>query len=170
MFKFARLAFLPFASSRNKALVELHQLEVAMPAVRIVQTIAVMLVSFFLSAQHSILARGRNEAVQLDNRAQELKEAGRYTDAELLYKRALSIEEKESGPNHLYNFTATLNNLAVLYADQGRYADALALHEQSLAIIGESAWSQSSRRCAAIEQSGFPVPKARSLRRCGATV
>src|SRR5205085_593765 len=49
----------------------------------------------------------------LDDRAQ-------YTEAELLYQRALAIGEKALGPEHP-NLAIRLNNLAQLYVNQGRY-------------------------------------------------
>jgi tetratricopeptide (TPR) repeat protein len=58
---------------------------------------------------------------------------GRYADAEPLYKRSLTIREKEPGPDHR-DVAASLNSLALLYRDQGRYTDAEALYKRSLAI------------------------------------
>jgi esterase/lipase superfamily enzyme len=63
---------------------------------------------------------------------------GRYTDAEILYKRSLKIREKALGPDHP-NVATSLHNLAVLYHDQGRYADAELLYKRAEAGTGLSA-------------------------------
>jgi len=57
------------------------------------------------------------------------KDQDRYTDAEPLNKRALSIREKALGPGHI-NVAATLNNLADLYDLQGRYCEMEGLYRQ----------------------------------------
>jgi tetratricopeptide (TPR) repeat protein len=69
----------------------------------------------------------------LHKHAIELYNAGRYSDAEPLYKRALAIHEKALGPDHP-DVATSLNNLAALYNSQGRYADAEPLLKRSLAI------------------------------------
>ncbi len=51
------------------------------------------------------------------------REQGRFTEAEPLLKRALSIREKALGPAHP-DVIQSLNNLAGLYHDQGRTAEA----------------------------------------------
>ena len=48
---------------------------------------------------------------------------GCYALAERLQKRALNIQEKALGPDHLH-VGVTLNNLALTYWHRGRYADA----------------------------------------------
>ena len=48
---------------------------------------------------------------------------GRYADAEPLFKRALAIQEKALGPDHL-DVANSLNNLAKDYWERGRYEDA----------------------------------------------
>ena len=56
------------------------QLEIAVPAVKIVQIIAALLIGFLLSVQHSALAQSAKEASQLSSRATELLNGGRYTE------------------------------------------------------------------------------------------
>jgi tetratricopeptide (TPR) repeat protein len=88
---------------------------------------------FFLSFQHSALAQSAKEASQLNNRAVELSNSGRYSEAEPIFKRALAIREKTLGPNHP-DVATTLSYLALLYHDHGRDADAEPLFKRSLAI------------------------------------
>ena len=77
--------------------------------------------------------QGLFEASDLNKRAIEFDNAGRYSEAEALYKRSLAIREKALGPDHP-EVAASLNNLASLYAKQGRYAEAEPLYKRSLAI------------------------------------
>jgi hypothetical protein len=58
---------------------------------------------------------------------------GRYADAEPLYKRALTTNERTYGPGHLIVATS-LGGVADLYRIRGRYADAEPLDKRSLAI------------------------------------
>ena len=74
-----------------------------------------------------------NYATSLNALAVLYKNQARYADAEPLYKRALAIYEKASGPNHP-SVAVALNNLALLYETQGRYADAEPLFKRALAI------------------------------------
>jgi tetratricopeptide (TPR) repeat protein len=75
-------------------------------------------------------------AAKLNDQAELFKEAGRYADAEPLYKRALAIWEKALGPDHP-DVAQSLNNLADLYSAQGRYADAEPLYKRALASTPE---------------------------------
>jgi tetratricopeptide (TPR) repeat protein len=56
-----------------------------------------------------------------------------YNEAKPLYERALAIDEREFGPEHLRT-TTSLNNLAGLLRDQHDYAAARPLYERALAI------------------------------------
>ena len=85
-----------------------------MPAVKTVKIIAALLIGFFLSVPHAALAQGLFEASDLNERAIKLGNAGRYSEAEPLYKQSLAIREKVLGPNHP-DVAASLNNLAELY-------------------------------------------------------
>jgi CHAT domain-containing protein/tetratricopeptide (TPR) repeat protein len=58
---------------------------------------------------------------------------GRYTEAEPLMKRALTIAETALGPDHP-DVGSDLNILARLYRNQGRYAEAEPLMKRALAI------------------------------------
>jgi tetratricopeptide (TPR) repeat protein len=68
-----------------------------------------------------------------NNLASVYQDLGKYADAEVIFKRALTIKEKALGPNHP-DVATNLDNLAVLYSDQGRYADAEPLSKRALAI------------------------------------
>ncbi len=57
----------------------------------------------------------------------------RFSDAESFAVRALRIEEKEHGADHLYTARA-LNFLGVIYHGLGRYKDAVAAHSRALTI------------------------------------
>jgi tetratricopeptide (TPR) repeat protein len=59
---------------------------------------------------------------------------GKYNEAEPLYKRSLSIREKQLGENHP-DVAHSLNNLAVLYYSQGKYNEAEPLYKRSLSIV-----------------------------------
>jgi tetratricopeptide (TPR) repeat protein len=58
---------------------------------------------------------------------------GKYNEAEPLYRRSLSIREKQLGENHP-DFAQSLNNLADLYYSQGKYEEAELLYRRSLSI------------------------------------
>lgn len=62
-------------------------------------------------------------AATLNNLAALYRNQGRYAEAEPLFKRAVSIDEKALGPDHI-DVAADLNNLALLYDLQGKYDDA----------------------------------------------
>ncbi len=79
-------------------------------------------------------------ALRLSEAANLLNAAGNYlcfhalyVIAEPLFKRALSIREQQSGPEHPYTAT-TLNNLANLYYHQGKYEQAEPLFKRALSI------------------------------------
>ena len=55
----------------------------------------------------------------LNRQAGGLYNAGKYVDAEPLFRRALAIREKALGENHP-DVAQSLNNLAVLYEKKGR--------------------------------------------------
>ena len=57
----------------------------------------------------------------------------RYGDAEPLFKRALSIQEKTLGPDCI-TVAATLNSLAVLYQNKANYTEAESLFKRALGI------------------------------------
>jgi Flp pilus assembly protein TadD len=59
----------------------------------------------------------------LNNLATLYRAQGRYSEAEALTRRVLTISEGELGHDHPIVGLA-LNNLALLYAEQGRYGEA----------------------------------------------
>ena len=78
-------------------------------------------------------SQGLFEASDLNARAIELGNAGRYSEAEPLYEQSLAIREKVLGPNHP-EVAASLNNLVLLYGKQGRYSEAIPLAQRALTI------------------------------------
>jgi tetratricopeptide (TPR) repeat protein len=62
------------------------------------------------------------------------QEQGSYSEAEQLYKKALSIREQQLGSDHL-DVSESLSGLALLYQVQGRYIDAELLYQRSLLIV-----------------------------------
>jgi tetratricopeptide (TPR) repeat protein len=105
----------------------------ALPAMRNIKIIALVLVGFFLSVPHAATAHTLDEARELNERAFELYKAGLYSEAISLAQRTLALVEKALGPDHP-DVATSLNNLADLYRAQGRYADAEPLYKRSLAI------------------------------------
>jgi tetratricopeptide (TPR) repeat protein len=73
----------------------------------------------------------------LDGSGDYLDDRGRYTEAEPLYRRALTIREKLLGPDHP-DSAASLNRLAALCRHQGRYTEAELLYRRALAIREKS--------------------------------
>jgi tetratricopeptide (TPR) repeat protein len=69
-------------------------------------------------------------AANLNDQAELLKEAGRYADAEPLYKQALAIFAKARGPDHP-SVALALTDLAELYNAQGRNAEAEPLYKRT---------------------------------------
>jgi tetratricopeptide (TPR) repeat protein len=69
----------------------------------------------------------------LNNLAALYYAQGKYEQAEPLYQRALTIWEKQLGPEHSDTATS-LNNLAELYRTQGKYEQAEPLYQRALAI------------------------------------
>ena len=62
-----------------------------------------------------------------------LYDRGQYGEAELLYRRAMIIFERQLGTDHP-STTSSMNNLAVLYKNQGKHTQAELLYKQALAI------------------------------------
>jgi tetratricopeptide (TPR) repeat protein len=69
----------------------------------------------------------------LTERGMAAIEDGQFAEAERLLKRALAIQEKASGPEHLYT-ADRLDDLAKLYKVQENYAVAERLLKRALAI------------------------------------
>ena len=66
-----------------------------------------------LSNSAGALAQGTEEAARLNQQAIELQKQGRYGDAEALFKRSLTINEKALGRSHP-DLAVWLNILAIL--------------------------------------------------------
>ena len=75
----------------------------------------------------------RRFTMTLNNLASTFVALGKLAEAEPLYERALSLDEKARGREHP-DVATDLNNLAELYRIQGRYARAEQLYRQALAI------------------------------------
>ncbi|WP_164928885.1 CHAT domain-containing tetratricopeptide repeat protein [Gloeobacter violaceus] len=73
------------------------------------------------------------EAARLDEQGVQLREAGRYKEAQPLAEQALATREKALGPEHP-EVAKSLNNLALLYTERGEYAEAEPLFRRALAI------------------------------------
>ncbi len=80
---------------------------------------------------------GSGESVKigraLNNLANVLHAAGRYADAEPLFRRALAVYEKALGPDHP-DVAIACGNLANVLRAAGRYADAEPLLRRALAV------------------------------------
>ncbi len=72
----------------------------------------------------------------LNNLASLYHDQGKHEQAEPLYQRALTIREKQLGPEHP-DTAGSLNNLAALYHAQGKYEQAEPLYQRALAIAEE---------------------------------
>ncbi len=84
-------------------------------------------------AYQEALELRKDESATMNNLALSLKRAGKYIEAEPLYKRSLAIKEKALGADHP-EVAVTLNNLAGLYEAQGKYIEAEPLYKRSLAM------------------------------------
>ncbi len=80
-----------------------------------------------------VLAQSAAEASRLNKQAVSLYIAGKFSEAEPLFRRSLAILEKTLGPEHPSVATG-LNNLGMLYHNQGKYAEAEPLLRRALAI------------------------------------
>jgi len=76
--------------------------------------------------------------------------AGRYAEAEPLYKRGLEIREKKLGPDHP-DVANSLVNLAALYYNQGRYAEAEPLYKRAFDISAKTGSSPLAARGLALK-------------------
>ena len=85
------------------------------------------------SALRKVIAVHPDDPVVLNNLGEVLNAEAQYGEAELLLKRALSINEKTLGPDHP-DVAANLSGLAELYYHQGKYSEAEPLFKRALAI------------------------------------
>jgi tetratricopeptide (TPR) repeat protein len=72
-------------------------------------------------------------AYGFSNLAHLLLQSHHYSEAEYLYRAALSIKEASDGPNH-QSVAGGLNNLANLFRDTNRHREAESLYRRALAI------------------------------------
>ena len=81
-----------------------------------------------------LFARGSDDANNLDKKAEELHEHGKYNEALPLYERVLAMREKNLGPQHKLTAIA-LTNLASNYSAMADFGRARELFERALAIF-----------------------------------
>jgi predicted Zn-dependent protease len=86
-----------------------------------------------LKEAEGIGAEDQRVAISLTNLARLHVMRGKYSEAESLYQRSVTIWEKTVGPEHR-NLAVSLNGLAAVYHRQHRYGEAEPLHKRSLAI------------------------------------
>ena len=83
----------------------------------------------------------QEHALALNEHALSVHAAGRFSEAEGLYRQALDIDRATIGETHP-NYASDLNNLATVVRAQGRYDEAEGLYRQALEIdratIGET--------------------------------
>jgi CHAT domain-containing protein/Tfp pilus assembly protein PilF len=102
------------------------------PTHRLCATVLLALIGSVQLAGPSLAQQ--SAAAALNARITELQRAGRYAEAIPLAQRLVVIEEKKFGPLHR-DFSAALNNLALLYSDLGNDSDAEPLYQRSLGIL-----------------------------------
>jgi CHAT domain-containing protein/Flp pilus assembly protein TadD len=69
----------------------------------------------------------------LNTRAGQLQDQGKYTEALAVAQEALRVAEANYGPEHAYT-SASLNKLATIEVNLGKYAEAEPLYKRALAI------------------------------------
>jgi tetratricopeptide (TPR) repeat protein len=67
-----------------------------------------------------------------NNLAAAYRDAGRFTEAILLFERTLAVRERTLGPSHS-DALRSQHNLAAAYRDAGRFTEAIPLFERTLA-------------------------------------
>ena len=88
------------------------------------------------AVQKAVAEAGANHpftAYSLLNLGRAYREAGRPGDAELVLRRALTINERSLGPNHA-QVAVALNQLALVFEQRGRFDEAEPLYRRALAI------------------------------------
>jgi tetratricopeptide (TPR) repeat protein len=107
-------------------------------------------------------------ATSLNRLASLYADQGRYSEAEPLYKKALTLRKKLFGNDHP-TVATSLNNLAWLYKAQGRYKEAEHLYQEAmqmrLNLLGEAHpdAAQSINNLAALYQSQCRYNEAEPL-------
>ena len=106
-------------------------------------------------------------AVTCNNLAALSYAKGDETEADRLYRRALTIKEKVLGPEHP-DVAMTLNNLAVLYKAAGNYAEAEPLYQRAITIF-EAALGPNHPKVITCRQNYEHLRRARRRRAKAAT-
>jgi tetratricopeptide (TPR) repeat protein len=112
------------------------------------------------AAEERLLAavrRGENVETLLELAAL-YRSQGRYTAAEPLFQRALSIQERALGPEHI-ELATPLAHLASLYVTRGDYAGAEPLYRRVLTIIEATLGHEHPDLAATLESYGTLLRK-----------
>jgi tetratricopeptide (TPR) repeat protein len=75
----------------------------------------------------------QNLIESLSSLAEVCRFQGKYDDAEQLYRRALTIQEKSFGAGHP-SVATSLENLMIIFTDLGNYPEAERMRERVRAI------------------------------------
>ena len=89
--------------------------------------------ALFVAAFQLLPQRASEEATRLTVLAEASRRDQHYAEAEALYKRALQLQERALGPEHVA-VASTLTELAELYASQQLYAKAKPLYNRAFQI------------------------------------
>jgi len=81
--------------------------------------------------------RALQQARKLYKKAIDLRNAGKYDEAQRYFEGALEIRERMLGPDHP-DVSLTINSLATIYYYKGEYSKAEPLYQRSLAIREKS--------------------------------
>src|SRR5262249_13412944 len=87
------------------------------------------LITVFITAE----AQQNDDLNSLDQQTVQLSRAGKYQEATEVAQRALSLAERQFGPDDT-SVAEHLNNLALLYETQSRYVEAEPLMKRALSI------------------------------------
>ena len=87
---------------------------------------------------------------ELDTESRMLIHQGRYSEAAKVTDEAVTVAEKQFGPNHPA-VVKSLNNLAKLYQTQANYGEAESLYKRALAINEKALGPQHPRVAAVCE-------------------
>ena len=98
-----------------------------------IRVIGSLLVAWGLTQLGPVPAWAQSKEIQaLNTQALQLHRQGKYGEALVVAERALSLAEKELGPEHP-DTLVSVNNLGLLNAAQGRYGEAELLYKRMLA-------------------------------------
>lgn len=80
--------------------------------------------------ERSLLSNHSNFGLNLDQRGELIGSQGRYIEAEVIFKPALAVIEKQGGLTNP-DVSIPLSDLAQLYSDQGRNVEGEMLYERA---------------------------------------